>query len=91
MGGWGDEPLAMNVSRYARRLTGFMRNMLGRLNGWSKPAASAVSHRTVFETVERLAIVQVSRAAVKDDRETRAIPKGGARQIHLLALADSGS
>lgn len=45
------------------------------------------SHRPVFETVKRVAIVQVRRAAAKEDRETRAILKGSTRQIHLSPWA----
>ena len=77
----------MTVSGYTRRLTGRLRELLGRLTGRSKPAAAAAPRRTVCETVERLAIVQVSRAAAKSDRRSRAIVKGSTRQIHLSQWA----
>jgi SAM-dependent methyltransferase len=83
----GDEPAAMKLSGYARRLTGYMRDMLDQLTGRSKPAAAAAPHRPAFETPERVAIVQVSHAAAKDDRATRAILKGSTNQIHLSPWA----
>jgi len=65
----------MKLSRYARRLTGFISGDL------------AGSPQSAFESIERLAIVQVRGAAAKDDRETRAIVKGSKYQIHLSPWA----